>query len=201
VLIALHKPFGVLCQFSATSAAPGPTLADYVTQPDVYPAGRLDRNSEGLLLLTDEGQLQAQISHPKTLTAKEYWVQLEKPVGGQFTAVLTAELCERLCTGITLKDGHAVATDAWPLDDPTSEARISRLGAHPGNLPQHREHSARWFALTLTSGKNRIVRRLCAGLGHPVLRLVRTRIGRIELGTLQAGESRPERWPERWPER
>lgn len=194
VLIALHKPFGVLCQFSESAAAPGATLADYIVQPGVYPAGRLDRNSEGLLLLTDDGRLQAKISQPQTRTEKEYWVQLEKPAGGHFTAALAGELCERLCVGTILKDGSAAAVRAWPLTDPESQAQIARFGAHPGRLPDHRNRSSRWFALTLTSGKNRIVRRLCASLGHPVLRLVRTRIGGIELGDLQAGESRQESW-------
>ena len=125
-------------------------------------------------------------------------MQLEKPAGGQFNASISAGLCQSLCTGITLKDGHAAATGAWPLDDLESQAQIARLGEHPGRLPPHRDHASRWFALTLTSGRNHIVRRLCAGLGHPVLRLVRTRIGPIELGALQAGESRSERWERRW---
>jgi len=195
VLIALHKPFGVLCQFSESSAAPGATLADYITLPNVYPAGRLDRNSEGLLLLTDDGRLQAQISEPRANTEKEYWVQLEKPVGAQFSDALADALCHRLVTGVDLKDGPASANRTWPLSDPDSLAHIASFGPHPGTLAAHRDHSSRWFALTLSSGKNRIVRRLCAALGHPVLRLVRTRIGAVELGSLLAGESREETWP------
>lgn len=194
MLIALHKPYGVLCQFSASDAAPGETLADYISHPDVYPAGRLDRHSEGLLLLTDNGRLQERISHPKTKTSKEYWVQLEKPAGGEFTDELALSLCTRLQDGAVLKDGHAAAVDAWALNQPSSLERIASFGAHPGNLPAHRDLRARWFALTLTSGRNRIVRRLCANLGHPVLRLVRTRIGSVELGQLKAGESRETHW-------
>lgn len=194
MLIALHKPFGVLCQFSDSTTAPGKTLADFINQPDVYPAGRLDRNSEGLLLLTDNGRLQHQISHPHAKTTKEYWVQLEKPVGGQFDATLCLRLAESLRTGIELADGHAAAVTARPLTTPDDLRRVTDFGPHPGNLPEYRAKSSRWFALTLTSGRNRIVRRLCAGLGHPVLRLIRTAIGSIELGALKAGESREAQW-------
>ncbi len=194
MLIALHKPFGVLCQFSASDAAPGETLADYVTQPDVYPAGRLDRNSEGLLLLTDNGALQHQISHPSANTTKEYWVQLEKPAGAEFNEQVSKHLCESLSSGIELADGHAAAVSAKALNTASEAARIAGFGPHPGNLPDHRNQSSRWFALTLTSGRNRIVRRLCARLGHPVLRLIRTRIGHVELDSLNVGDSREVEW-------
>jgi len=184
VLIALHKPFGVLCQFSPTTDG-SPTLADYVSTPNIYPAGRLDKNSEGLLLLTDNGPLQHQISHPRTKTPKEYWVQLEHAPGPEFAQVLR--------TGTALKDGHAEAQTASPLaqDTPT----LLSLGPHPGQLPDHRAQNSSWYALTLTSGKNRVVRRLCAALGHPVLRLIRVQIGNIQLDRLAAGESREVQWP------
>jgi len=97
MLLALHKPFGVLCQFSDHSGDAGPTLADYVNIKNIYPAGRLDRNSEGLLLLTDDGALQHRISHPRIKVAKEYWVQLEGEPGDQLTALL--------CDGTELADG------------------------------------------------------------------------------------------------
>lgn len=192
MLIALHKPFGVLCQFSEGSRGPGSgtgsatTLAHYVQTPDVYPAGRLDKNSEGLLLLTDNGQLQHRISHPKTKTPKEYWVQLE----GQ----PTQEFAKTLCDGADLADGFAAAHQARLLDQPNDLQKIRAFGPHPGKLPEHRAENSRWFSVTMVSGKNRIVRRLCAALGYPVLRLVRVRIGEIRLGDLAAGESRTEQW-------
>lgn len=184
MLIALYKPFGVLCQFSGDGSQR--TLADCIPQPDVYPAGRLDRNSEGLLLLTDDGPLQHQISHPDSKTTKEYWVQLENRPGADFA--------QRLTAGVELADGHAAATSARLLTTPDEVLAVDQFGAHPGNLPQHRQQNSSWYALTLTSGRNRIVRRLCAALGHPVLRLVRTRIGGIELGTLRSGEWQEVTW-------
>ena len=194
MLIALHKPFGVLCQFSAPAATAGQTLADYISRSGVYPAGRLDKNSEGLLLLTDNGALQHQISHPKTQTSKEYWVQLEKSPGTEFDEEQRKKLCAALCAGLQLSDGHAAAVSARALGTSEPTAHIADFGPHPGNLPEHRNSNSRWFALTLTSGRNRIVRRLCAGLGHPVLRLIRTRIGGIELGDLKAGQCRDVDW-------
>jgi len=186
MLIALHKPFGVLCQFSDSSNSPGPTLADYVSTPGVYPAGRLDKNSEGLLLLTNDGVLQHEISHPQAKTEKEYWVQLEGKPGNAFA--------QDLCLGTVLADGKIAAEAATPLYGESHRGRIARLGPHPGQLPEHRVQNSSWYSLTLSSGRNRIVRRLCAAMGHPVLRLVRIRIGTIELGNLLAGESRAEDW-------
>ena len=194
MLIALHKPYGVICQFSSSSSSkaageagdPEPTLADHVKIKDIYPAGRLDKNSEGLLLLTDDGELQHRISHPDSGTQKEYWVQLEGKPDAAFASTL--------CAGAKLADGHAAARKARPLDTAEDQAAIKRLGPHPGNLPEHRSHNSGWYAITLTSGRNRVVRRLCAALGHPVLRLVRIRIGAIELLGLAAGETRSETW-------
>lgn len=187
MLIALHKPFGVLCQFSDRSGNHGQTLADYVTTPEVYPAGRLDKNSEGLVLLTDNGALQQEISNPRSRTEKEYWVQLEGDPDSAFA--------RDACRGIVLGDGKIAADAATPLTNESSRHKIAYLGAHPGQLAEHRVQNSSWYSITLTSGRNRIVRRLCAALGHPVLRLVRTRIGKIELGELVAGESRTEAWP------
>ena len=186
MLIALHKPFGVMCQFSDRTGSGGPTLADYISSPDVYPAGRLDKNSEGLLLLTDDGALQHEISHPQAKTAKEYWVQLEGKPESQFA--------QDLCRGTVLADGKIAADAATALSDASRKHQIALLGPHPGQLPEHRAENSSWYSVTLSSGRNRIVRRLCAAMGHPVLRLVRVRIGPIELGKLRAGESHPEQW-------
>ncbi len=187
MLIALHKPFGVMCQFSKNTDSTSPTLADYVCTSGVYPAGRLDKNSEGLVLLTDDGALQHKISHPKAKTDKEYWVQLEGKPSPQFV--------QKLCAGTVLSDGQITAKAATELSGKSHQDQISLLGPHPGQLPEHRERNSSWYSLTLNSGRNRIVRRLCAALGHPVLRLVRVRIGDIELGELLAGECREEEWP------
>ena len=190
MLIALHKPFGVLSQFSDRTGTAGATLSDFVSIPGVYPAGRLDKNSEGLLLLTDNGELQHTISHPSKTTDKEYWVQLE----GKLEGKSSDEFVSKLCDGIQLSDGFIAAASAQPLAKPEHKNAVAALGPHPGTLAEHRNQNSTWFAVTLTSGKNRIVRRFCAALGHPVLRLVRTRIGNIRLGTLAAGESRHEEW-------
>lgn len=114
-------------------------------------------------------------------------MQLEKQPG--------AQLAQRLITGIALADGHAAALAARLLDAPADLHGIARLGPHPGNLPDHRQQNSSWYSLTLTSGRNRIVRRLCAALGHPVLRLVRTRIGELQLGQLEAGDWQEVNWP------
>ena len=107
-LILLNKPFRVLCQFR--DADQRRTLADFVATPSVYPAGRLDYESEGLVLLTDDGRLQARVSQPGSRMAKRYWVQVEGDAG--------AEQIERLCSGVTLKDGQARAIDAQRIDEP-----------------------------------------------------------------------------------
>ena len=201
MLYAFHKPFGVLSQFTAptasgaisrasserfssgtaaTRATPfaGTTLADFIDIPEIYPAGRLDQNSEGLLLLTDDGRLQQRISDPRAGSIKVYQVQLEgMPAHGWDQQVVA---------GIRLKDGAARALWATPLGS------APRHGPHPGNLPAHRQANSVWFEIALRSGRNRIVRRLCAALGHPVLRLVRIRIGSIDLDELTPGSLRVE---------
>jgi 23S rRNA pseudouridine2457 synthase len=196
MLYAFHKPFGVLSQFTtptvpglsgicrpgtaATQAIPigGTTLADFIDIPEIYPAGRLDQNSEGLLLLTDDGRLQQRISDPRAGSIKVYQVQLE--------GMPTHDWDQQIVSGTRLKDGAAHALWATPL------GAAPRHGPHPGNLPAHRQANSVWFEIALRSGRNRIVRRLCAALGHPVLRLVRTRIGSIDLGELTPGSLRAE---------
>ena len=172
-LILLNKPFGVLSQF--TDQAGRITLADFVDKPDVYPAGRLDRDSEGLILLTNNGALQHQISHPRHKLSKTYWVQVEgepKPAD-----------IDRLTRGVDLKDGAARALNAqiiaepklWPRDPPV------RFRANVATS---------WLKLEIDEGRNRQVRRMTASIGYPTLRLVRIAIGDWQLGDLLPGEFR-----------
>lgn len=169
----LHKPYHVLCQF--TDGQGRPTLADHLNVRDVYPAGRLDYDSEGLLLLTDDGALIHRISDPRHKLPKQYWVQVE---GEPDEAALKA-----LREGVTLKDG------------PTRPARVRRL-AEPEPAPRdppvrYRESiPTTWLAIELREGRNRQVRRMTAHVGHPTLRLIRVAIGPWRLDGLQPGEWR-----------
>ncbi|MEX1233781.1 MAG: pseudouridine synthase [Roseovarius sp.] len=170
-LILLNKPHGVLSQFTDEGSG-HPTLADYVDVPGVYPAGRLDRDSEGLLILTDDGKLQARIADPKFKKPKTYLAQVE---GVPDDAALAA-----LAKGVTLKDG------------PTQPARVRRI--EPPDLwprvPPVRYRKSvpdSWIELTITEGRNRQVRRMTAHVGHPTLRLVRWRIGDWTLDGIAPG--------------
>lgn len=172
-LILLNKPFGVLTQF--TDAAGRTTLADYVDVAGVYPAGRLDRDSEGLVLLTDDGRLQTRICEPRFKFAKHYWVQVEGTV--------SAGALEQLATGVQLRDG---------LTAPSSVRIIEPPALWPRNPPvRHRENvPTAWLELIITEGRNRQVRRMTAAVGLPTLRLVRHRIGDWALDDLQPGQWR-----------
>ncbi|MCB1877175.1 MAG: pseudouridine synthase [Chromatiales bacterium] len=172
-LILFNKPFGVLCQF--TDEANRQTLADFVSIPNVYAAGRLDRDSEGLLLLTDDGRLNARLTQPGSKTWKTYWAQVE---GEPDEASL-----ERLRRGINLKDGPTLPAKVrrfepktlWPRDPP-----IRYRAAIP----------TRWIELQLREGRNRQVRRMTAAIGFPTLRLIRVAIGPYRLGDIAPGEWR-----------
>jgi 23S rRNA pseudouridine2457 synthase len=169
-LILLNKPYGVLCQFSGDGTRP--TLKDLVDVPDVYPAGRLDTDSEGLVVLTDDGRLQAAIADPRHKLEKAYWVQVE--------GTPTAQALERLRRGVVLRDG------------PTRPARVRTL-PEPALWPREppiRERRAiptAWLEIGLREGRNRQVRRMTAHVGLPTLRLVRVRVGPWELGGLAPG--------------
>jgi 23S rRNA pseudouridine2457 synthase len=177
MLLALNKPFGVLSKFSPE---PGKrTLADYVAITGVYPAGRLDADSEGLLLLTDDGALQARIASPRHKLPKTYWAQVE---GEPTEAALAA-----LRAGVDLGDVVTRPADArrivepaglWPRDPPIR---------YRAKIP------TAWIELTLREGKNRQVRRMTARVGFPTLRLVRAAIGNVGLGGLAPGQWREER--------
>lgn len=171
-LIAFNKPWGVLPQF--TDPGGRPTLAAFIDLPGLYPAGRLDRDSEGLMLLTDDGRLQARIADPRHKLPKTYWAQVE---GLPEEAALAA-----LRAGVTLKDG------------PTRPAGARRIAPPPGLWPRDPPIRVRksvpdsWIALTLTEGRNRQVRRMTAAVGHPTLRLIRAAIGDWTLDGLAPGQ-------------
>lgn len=174
VLLAFNKPFGVVCKFRSESGER--TLADYIEMREVYPAGRLDTDSEGLLLLTDDGALQARISSPRFKLPKVYWAQVE---GNP-----TDDAIAPLRTGVSLGDFVTQPAGArlieppanlWPRDPPIRyRARIPTS----------------WLELTLREGKNRQVRRMTAKVGFPTLRLVRASIGNVRVEGLALGESR-----------
>ena len=172
-VLLLNKPFGVLCQF--TPEAGRRSLKDFVPVPGVYPAGRLDADSEGLVVLTDDGRLQAAIADPRHKLEKEYWVQVEGMPG--------EEALQRLERGVTLRDGLALPARArvmpepplWPRDPP-----IRYRAAIP----------TAWISLAIREGRNRQVRRMVAAVGLPCLRLVRWRVGPWTVDGLAPGEWR-----------
>jgi 23S rRNA pseudouridine2457 synthase len=174
MLILFNKPYGVLCQFTNESTGPvRPTLADYIDVPGVYPAGRLDLDSEGLLLLTDDGRLQARIADPKFKMPKTYLVQVE---GEPDEAALRA-----LERGVMLKDGMTAPAQAERIDPPDLWPRTPPV--------RFRKSVADcWIKLTIREGRNRQVRRMTAAVGHPTLRLVRWAIGPWDLGGIAGGE-------------
>ncbi|WP_171212973.1 rRNA large subunit pseudouridine synthase E [Ruegeria sp. HKCCA5839] len=173
--IRFNKPFDVLPQFTdrANADSPRRTLSDYIDVPGVYPAGRLDRDSEGLMLLTDNGRLQAQISAPKHKMAKTYWVQVE---GLPDPAALKA-----LRDGVELKDGVTRPAKVRQIDEPD--------GIWPRTPPIRERKTVpdSWIELTIREGKNRQVRRMTAAVGLPTLRLIRYRIGDWTLDDLAPG--------------
>jgi len=172
VLIAFNKPFGVLCQFTDRSQPPRPTLAGFDLPPGVYPAGRLDADSEGLLLLTDDGGLGHRLTDPRHKQPKTYWVQVEgEPDEAQL---------QRLRDGLVLNDGptrpagarRIPAPSIWPRDPPVRFRKT---------VPDS------WLELVLREGRNRQVRRMTAAVGLPTLRLVRAAIGGYRLQELAPG--------------
>ena len=174
-LILLNKPFGVLSQFTGGKEGVEDTLAHLVDVPGVYPAGRLDKDSEGLLLLTDDGRLQSRIAEPRHKMAKTYLVQVEGEAGD---AAL-----ERLAKGVALKDGMTRPARAKRLDPPPVWDR-DPPGRFRKNVPDS------WIALEITEGRNRQVRRMTAAVGLPTLRLVRWRIGEWSVDGIAPGTYR-----------
>lgn len=172
MLIAFNKPYGVLCQFTDRSVPPRPTLAGFGLPPDVYAAGRLDHDSEGLLLLTDDGTLAHRLTDPRHRSAKTYWVQVE---GDPQPAQL-----ESLRRGVELNDGPTRPAQARTIAPPPLWARDPPVRFRK-TVPDA------WLELVITEGRNRQVRRMTAALGLPTLRLVRVAIGEHRLGDLAPG--------------
>ncbi len=170
-IILFNKPFNTLCQFTGE---PGDsTLADFIPIKQVYAAGRLDKDSEGLLVLTNNGKLQHTISDPKHKQAKTYWVQVEGSID--------AEAIKQLAKGVKLRDGITKPAKAKAIDAPLVWDRTPPI--------RERKHiTTSWLELSIKEGKNRQVRRMTAAVGFPTLRLIRVSVGKWQLGNLLPGE-------------
>jgi len=174
-LILLNKPFGVLSQFTGGKEGEQDTLAHLVDVPRVYPAGRLDKDSEGLLLLTDDGRLQARIAEPKFKMVKTYLAQVEGEVGDAALAALRS--------GVRLKDGMTRPAEARRIDPPVLWERDPPV-RYRKTVPDS------WIELTITEGRNRQARRMTSAVGLPTLRLVRWGVGEWTVEGLAPGEWR-----------
>ena len=175
MILAFHKPYGVLSQFTP-DGSPNRTLAEFGFPKDVYPIGRLDADSEGLLLLSDEAGLNTRLLDPQNAHHRCYWAQVER--------IPSAESLARLAAGVRIQDYKSRPCNVLLLDPQPDVA--------PRNPPIRVRKSVPdcWIALELTEGKNRQVRRMTAAIGHPTQRLLRVRIGTLELGDLLAGQWR-----------
>ena len=175
-MIAFHKPYGVLSQFTPEPGSPHRTLAAFGLPAGVYPIGRLDADSEGLLLLGDEPALNARLLHPAQGHPRRYWAQVERVPDA--ASLLTLE------RGVTINRRRTLPCRAWLLEPPPAPP--------PRDPPIRRRKNVSdcWIALELIEGKNRQARRITAAIGHPTLRLLRVRIGSYDLGDLPAGEWR-----------
>lgn len=179
-IVLFNKPYGVLSQFTPEGRWQG--LGEFISMPGIYPAGRLDADSEGLLLLTDEGHWQAKIADPRHKLEKTYWAQVE--------GLPDAAALARLAAGVALKEFTTRPARVGPIDPPA--------GLWPRDPPIRFRAAIPtcWVELAIREGKNRQVRRMCAAVGFPVLRLVRSAIGPFTLGSLQPGESATLEGPE-----
>lgn len=172
-ILLFNKPFAVLSQF--TSEPPHRTLAEYIQNKGFYAAGRLDKDSEGLLILTDDGKLQQKISNPKYGKFKTYLVQVE--------GELSEQALQALRSGVQLKDGPTKPAQAQRIAEP-------QIWDRDPPIRERKQIPTNWLELSISEGRNRQVRRMTAAVGFPTLRLVRTKIDEWDLGELQPGESR-----------
>ena len=175
-LILFNKPFGVLSQFTDPDAnKPNrQTLKDYIDIPNVYAAGRLDKDSEGLLLLTDDGKLQHRIADPNFKWSKHYWAQVEGEISD--------EALQTLRQGVELKDGMTLPAGVNRIDEPKN------LWERDPPIRFRKTIHTQWLDIVIKEGRNRQVRRMTAAVNHPTLRLIRHQIGPIKLGSLTLGE-------------
>jgi 23S rRNA pseudouridine2457 synthase len=171
-ILLFNKPYGVICQFSRDGLHP--TLADYISAPDFYPAGRLDTDSEGLLLLTDDGKLQHRITDPRHKLAKTYWVQVD--------GIPDEPALERLRHGVQLKDGPTLPAEASLMQEPAG------LWQRDPPVRFRKEIPTSWLKLVIREGRNRQVRRMTAEVGFPTLRLIRYAIGDWNLDGIPCGK-------------
>ena len=206
MLIAFNKPYGVLSQFTS-DGSPNHTLAEFGFPPRVYAIGRLDADSEGLLLLSDEPELNQRLLHPRHAHAREYWAQVER--------VPTAEALKKLAKGVLVQGRKTLPCRAWLLDPQPEvssdeagrdafhrvplrsenvtdgvESVPTKIGARNPPIRSRKNVPTCWIGLELVEGKNRQVRRMTAAIGHPTLRLVRVGIGQFRLAKLAAGKWR-----------
>ena len=194
MLIAFHKPYGVVSQFTS-DGSPNRTLAKFGFPKNVYPLGRLDADSEGLLLLSDEPAWNERLLHPRHAHEREYWAQVEKSP--------TPEALKKMERGVSIQGRKTLPCRAWILEPQpevvASSLRLETIGAQrrhytiPPRVPPIRFRKSVpdcWIGLELVEGKNRQVRRMTAAIGHPTLRLIRVRIGNLRLGDLAAGQWR-----------
>lgn len=173
-ILLFNKPFQVLCQFSPHEQKT--TLKDFIDTPNHYPCGRLDYDSEGLLILSDNGLVQALIADPKHKLPKTYWVQVE--------GTMTPTALDQLRQGVTLKDGITKPAKADLIDEP------NKLWQRTPPIRERKNIPTSWISLTIKEGKNRQVRRMTAAVGYPTLRLVRASIGTFDVMPLAPGEWR-----------
>lgn len=180
--ILFYKPYGVLCQFTDDSESPRPTLKEYIEIPEVYSVGRLDFDSEGLLLLTNDGQLKHRLIDPQFAHSRTYWVQVE--------GIPTEDALQQLCQGVNIQGYRTKPVLARLLDtEPDLPPRQPPIRTR-ANIP------TAWIELILTEGKNRQVRKMTAAVGFPTLRLVRVAIAHLRLENLKVGEWRELTEPE-----
>lgn len=172
MLLAFHKPYGVLSQFTPDGSS-NRTLADFAFPQNIYPLGRLDADSEGLLLLSDEPGLNTRLLDPEAGHSRTYWAQVER--------IPTEEALQKLSRGVEIGDWTTRPSRAWKLNPQPSPPPRNPPIRFRKNVPDF------WIGLELTEGKNRQVRRMTAAIGHPTLRLIRMAIGRFELGDLKSG--------------